>query len=111
MVPDGWTVIVTAAGERNTSADCAPGSFSGWAQADAASRHNRTVAELAIAWALRRSEVTGAIVGARSPAQIEATVAAGDWQLSDDVVAEIDVLLAARQSRLQALGPLDAGRV
>lgn len=65
-----------------------------------AERHDKSVAELAIAWVLRRSEVTGAIVGVRRPAHIEETVGAGDWNLSPEVIAEIDELLAERESAL-----------
>lgn len=62
-----------------------------------AARQGQTVAQLAIAWVLRRPEVTAAIVGARNPAQIEETAPAGDWQLSAEELAEIDALLAKRE--------------
>lgn len=68
-----------------------------------ASRHGRTVAQLAIAWTLRRPEVTSAIVGARRPDQIEETAPAGDWMLSDEDTAEIDRLLKERQAQLASL--------
>jgi aryl-alcohol dehydrogenase-like predicted oxidoreductase len=58
----------------------------------AASRE-RTVAQLAIAWLLRRPEVTSAIVGARRPEQIEETAPAGDWALAGDDLEEIDRIL------------------
>ncbi len=38
-----------------------------------AEKHGRTLAQLAIAWVLRRPEVTAAIVGTRRPSQIEET--------------------------------------
>ena len=63
-----------------------------------AERNGKTVAQLAIAWVLRRPEVTAAIVGARRPAQIEETVAAGDWNLSADDIKAVDALLAQRAS-------------
>lgn len=66
-----------------------------------AARHGRNVAQLAIAWVLRRPEITAAIVGARHPAQIEETAPAGDWQLSAAELAEIDNLLAWREQRLK----------
>ena len=66
-----------------------------------ASRYNRTVAELAIAWVLRRPEVTSAIVGARRPEQIEETAPAGDWELPQDVLDEIERLLEERARRLR----------
>ncbi|HSR34233.1 MAG TPA: aldo/keto reductase [Anaerolineae bacterium] len=67
-----------------------------------AMRHGRTVAQLAIAWVLRRPEVTSTIVGARKPSHIEGTVEAGDWTLDPQEVAEIDALLADRDRSLSA---------
>jgi len=58
-----------------------------------AARHGKTVAHLAIAWVLRRPEVTAAIVGARHPGQIEQTIAGGDWDLAEEDVAAIEGLL------------------
>lgn len=52
-----------------------------------------SVAQLAIAWVLRRPEVTSAIVGARRPAQIEETVGAGDWTPSANEIAAVNALL------------------
>jgi aryl-alcohol dehydrogenase-like predicted oxidoreductase len=65
-----------------------------------AARHGKTVAQLAIAWVLRRPEVTGAIVGSRKPSHIEETVEAGDWELDSQDIAEIDALLADRNRAL-----------
>jgi aryl-alcohol dehydrogenase-like predicted oxidoreductase len=59
-----------------------------------AEQSGKTLAQLAIAWVLRRPEMTAAIVGARRPSQIEETAPAGDWTLSQEDIAEIDVLLA-----------------
>lgn len=58
-----------------------------------AERNGRTLSQLAIAWVLRRPEVTSAIVGVRRPSQIEDTAPAGDWNLSDVDIADIQVLL------------------
>jgi L-glyceraldehyde 3-phosphate reductase len=56
----------------------------------AASR-GQTLAQLALAWALRDPRVTSALVGASSVAQLEANVAALDnLELSEDELAEID---------------------
>lgn len=52
-------------------------------------RHGRSSGEVALAWVLRNSAVTGAIVGARSPKQVEGVMRAGDLQLSAQEVAEI----------------------
>lgn len=68
-----------------------------------AERNKRTLAELAIAWVLRRPEVTAAIVGARRPSQIEGTVKAGDWNLSENDILEIDKLLAERDKALKSV--------
>ncbi|MGD8395852.1 MAG: aldo/keto reductase, partial [Candidatus Eiseniibacteriota bacterium] len=65
-----------------------------------AARAGRTPAQLAVAWVLRRPEVTAAIVGARHPEQIEETVVAGDWELPAELVKEIGQLLASRQQVL-----------
>ena len=61
-----------------------------------AARSGKTVAQLAIAWVLRRPEVTGAIVGSRKASHIEETVVAGNWVLDPQDIAEIDALLAQR---------------
>jgi aryl-alcohol dehydrogenase-like predicted oxidoreductase len=66
-----------------------------------AERNGRTVAQLAIAWVLRRPEVTAAIVGARKPSQIEETAPAGDWKLSKTDIAEIEKLLVERENKLK----------
>ncbi len=65
-----------------------------------AAKHGLTVAQLAIAWVLRRPEVTSAIVGARKPSQIEETVAAGEWALPVEDNQLIDRLLAAHDLAL-----------
>lgn len=53
-------------------------------------RHGRSAGEVAIAWALRHPAVTGAIVGARNPKQVEQIVGAVDLQLSGEEVEEIE---------------------
>ena len=52
-----------------------------------------TAGQLAIAWALLRPEVTSAIVGARSPEQIEQTVPGANAVIPDDATVEIDRIL------------------
>lgn len=64
-----------------------------------AERNNRSLGELAVAWVLRRPEVTAAIVGARRPDQIAETALAGDWALSDDEQLAIDRILEGRQAK------------
>lgn len=65
-----------------------------------AKKSGMTVAQLAIAWVLRRREVTAAIVGARRPSQVEETVVAGEWMLSKEDIAAIETLLEKRQKAL-----------
>ena len=55
-----------------------------------AERHGGTVGQLAIAWTLANPAVTGAIVGARNPGQVEENVRAMGFRLSDDDLAEIE---------------------
>jgi aryl-alcohol dehydrogenase-like predicted oxidoreductase len=64
-----------------------------------ASKYNISLAQLAVAWVLRRSEVTSAIVGARRPAQIEETVGAGDVVLKAEDIEAIGDLLAAHSRK------------
>lgn len=52
-------------------------------------RHGRTAGEVAIAWTLRRPEVTGAIVGMRSPNQVEGVIGGAEFRLTPDEVASI----------------------
>ncbi len=56
--------------------------------------HHRSPGEVAIAWTLRHPAVTGAIVGARRPAQIEALAGALDFRLTDAELRVIDEALA-----------------
>jgi aryl-alcohol dehydrogenase-like predicted oxidoreductase len=58
-----------------------------------AERRGVPLAQLAIAWTLRRKEVTAAIVGARRPAQIEETAPAGDLVLDEQDLAQIEAAL------------------
>jgi len=53
-------------------------------------RHGRTPGEVAIAWVLRRPEVTAAIVGMRSAEQVKGVIGAMEFRLSPEEIAEID---------------------
>ena len=57
---------------------------------DIGSRHGRTAGEVAIAWTLHNPAVTGAIVGVRSRSQVEGIIGAGDFQLSNAELSEIE---------------------
>jgi aryl-alcohol dehydrogenase-like predicted oxidoreductase len=54
-----------------------------------AARHGASVAATAVAWTLHWPGVTGAIVGARSPKQVEGWVRAGDVALTPQDLEEI----------------------
>lgn len=58
-----------------------------------AAKNKITLAQLAIAWILRRPELTAAIVGARRPEQIRQTVPAAEVVLSADTLAKIENIL------------------
>ena len=66
-----------------------------------AERNNKTLSQLAIAWVLRRPEVTAAIVGARRPSQIEQTAPAGDWVLSEEDKSELATILKDHHARVK----------
>lgn len=59
-----------------------------------AAEYSRPVAQIAIAWTLRRPEVTSAIVGARKKGQISQTAPAGDLVLSAMTVEQIEAILS-----------------
>ena len=57
---------------------------------DIGNRHGRSPGEVALAWALRRPEVTGAIVGVRSAKQVEGVIGAAGFRLSHPEISEIN---------------------
>jgi aryl-alcohol dehydrogenase-like predicted oxidoreductase len=65
-----------------------------------AKRLELTTGQLSIAWTLRRTELTSAIVGVRKPSQIEETYKAGLVELPVAAIVEIDMLLAAYQKKV-----------
>ena len=52
--------------------------------------HGRTPGEVAIAWTLRRPEVTAAIVGMRSAQQVDGVIGAMEFRLSEEEIKRID---------------------
>jgi aryl-alcohol dehydrogenase-like predicted oxidoreductase len=65
-------------------------------------RHGRTPGEVAIAWVLRHPAVTAAIIGMRSPQQVDGVIGAAEFRLSPEEVAEID---SFRKSGVSAQAP------
>lgn len=53
-----------------------------------AARHGTTAAAIAVAWTLAWPGVTGAIVGARNPAQVDGWIGAAQLTLTDEDLAE-----------------------
>jgi aryl-alcohol dehydrogenase-like predicted oxidoreductase len=54
--------------------------------------HGASAAEVAIAWVLRQPAVTGAIVGARNPKQVEGVVAAAELKLAAFEVEDLQAI-------------------
>ena len=65
-----------------------------------AERLDLSLAQLSIAWVLRRPELTSAIVGARRPGQIEETAEAAGVDLPEEVAGEIEELLQWREEAI-----------
>lgn len=57
-------------------------------------RHQKSPGEVAIAWTLRHPAVTGAIVGARSAAQVDGFIGAAEFRLSASEIDEIETAVA-----------------
>lgn len=55
---------------------------------------NISLAQLALAWVLRLDNVSSALIGASRPEQIEENIKALDVELSSNVIAKIDEILA-----------------
>jgi aryl-alcohol dehydrogenase-like predicted oxidoreductase len=70
-----------------------------------AQEHQGTVSQAAINWVLQKPGVCSAIIGVRTPAQLEDNLGAVKWRLTDDEMARLDKLtepeeLYPYQSRL-----------
>src|SRR2546427_2193035 len=68
-----------------------------------AERHGATVAAVAVAWTLAWPGVTGAIVGARSPAQVDGWIGAASLDLTD---ADLDEIAGAMKRTGAGTGPI-----
>ncbi len=72
-----------------------------------AGRHGTSVASIAIAWTLAWREVTGAIVGARSPGQVDAWIGAAKLSLAP---RDLDEIARAIERTGAGSGPAHPGR-
>jgi aryl-alcohol dehydrogenase-like predicted oxidoreductase len=66
---------------------------------DIGKRHGRTPGEVAIAWVLRRPEVTAAIVGMRNAKQVDGVIGAAEFRLSPEEVDEIQAFRNQAQAQ------------
>jgi aryl-alcohol dehydrogenase-like predicted oxidoreductase len=65
-------------------------------------RHGHTPGEVALAWALYNPAITGAIVGLRTPEQVQGTIGAQTFRLSDNEVSEIEFYLKEKLAAASA---------
>jgi aryl-alcohol dehydrogenase-like predicted oxidoreductase len=65
-----------------------------------------SMAELALAWVLRRPELASAIIGATRPEQVHANARASGIQLTPDTLAAIDQALGDTPVKEPTLAPL-----
>jgi aryl-alcohol dehydrogenase-like predicted oxidoreductase len=70
-------------------------------------RHGVSVSSVAIAWALAWPGVTGAIVGARTPAQVDGWIPAASLELTDADLEEIDLALVHTNAGAGPIHPED----
>ena len=63
-----------------------------------AQRHATSISSVAIAWTLSWPGITGAIVGARTPAQVDGWISAAILRLTPDDLAEIGAAIAGTQA-------------
>src|SRR4051812_48437967 len=70
-----------------------------------------SMAELALAWVLRRPELASAIIGASRPEQVHANAKASGLELSPDVLTAIDEALGDVPVKGTTLAPLARGGV
>ncbi len=79
-----------AAGGRQAEQTLSEGNFSVLQELQHfADSRGRTVLDVAIAWLVAQPTAGSVIAGATKPEQLDANVAAGDWKMSADEVAEV----------------------
>ena len=63
---------------------------------DFAQTRGHTMIDLAIGWLSSHSYVPSVIAGATKPEQVEQNVAAGEWKLTPEEMAEVDKITKPR---------------
>jgi len=71
-----------------------------------AARHQASVSSVAVAWTLSWPGVSGAIVGARTPAQVDGWIQAANLQLTQEDLAEVAAAIAKTQAGAGPSQPL-----
>jgi aryl-alcohol dehydrogenase-like predicted oxidoreductase len=71
-----------------------------------AARHQASVSSVAVAWTLAWPGVSGAIVGARTPAQVDGWIQAANLQLTQEDLAEVAAAIAKTQAGAGPSQPL-----
>jgi aryl-alcohol dehydrogenase-like predicted oxidoreductase len=64
------------------------------------------LSQIALAWVLRNPVLSTALVGARTPAEVEANVAGAELELTDEEMARIDEIAAGVAGRIVEFTPL-----
>ena len=64
------------------------------------------MSQVALAWVLGHPAISTALVGARTPAEVDANDAGADLELSADERAKIDAILAGVAGRVREFTPL-----
>ena len=59
-----------------------------------AKRHDKSVAQMAIAWTLGHPAVSVGLVGVRNEWELKENVAAVEWKLNTEIREEIDAIFA-----------------
>jgi aryl-alcohol dehydrogenase-like predicted oxidoreductase len=65
-----------------------------------------SMSQLALAWVLGHPAVSTALIGARTPAEVDANDAGAELELSDDERRKIDAILAGAAGRVREFTPL-----
>jgi aryl-alcohol dehydrogenase-like predicted oxidoreductase len=64
------------------------------------------VSQIALSWVLRNPVVSTALVGARTPAEVDQNFAGVELQLTDDEVAKIESIMDGASGRIRAFTPM-----
>ena len=63
------------------------------------------ISQIALAWVLRNPVISTALVGARTPAEVDQNIAGADLRLTDDEVARIESIMRDAAGRISAFTP------